>query len=50
MLENVIQQFAELHHVVFFVAGVIVAGVMSGLCAFYKARSAAKHIVVKMKA
>jgi len=49
MLENILQQFTEIHHAVFFIGGVIVAGVVSGLCAFYKARSDLKNTIVKLQ-
>ena len=49
MLEQILQNFVEGHHIVFFISGVVVAGIISGLCSFYKARSAMKGVVVKLK-
>jgi len=49
MLENILQQFTEWHHFVFFFGGVVVAGIASGLCTYCRARSAMKGVVVKLK-
>lgn len=49
MLESILQHLAELHHTVFFLGGVLVAGIISGMCSYYKSRSTLKHTIVKLK-
>ena len=48
MTPTIFDRLTDLENIIFFTAGVVFAGVISGVCAFYHARQRAKKLVVKL--